>query len=64
MLAGADRGAYHRLSAFESLYADEVISEKEGAVLDRLRIKLAILPGEAIAVERDVRGERTAAVAA
>ena len=51
-------------SAFESLYADEVISDKERAMLDRLRIKLAILPGDAIAVERDVRGERVAAVAA
>ena len=51
-------------AAFESLYADEVISDKERAMLDRLRVKLAILPGDAIAVERDVRGERVAAGAA
>lgn len=50
-------------SAFESLYADEVINEKERTMLDRLRIKLAILPSDALAVESDVRRERVTALA-
>jgi hypothetical protein len=48
-------------AAFEGLYADTVVSDKERAMLDRLRIKLAIQPVDARAIEDEVRGEFEAA---
>jgi len=54
--------AYRKLevyrAAFEGLYADAVVSDKERATLDRLRIKLAIQPADALAIEAEVRSER------
>lgn len=60
--------AYRKLevyrAAFEGLYADAVISDKERATLDRLRIKLGIQPGDALALEEDVSRETEAGKAA
>ena len=57
--------AYRKLevyrAAFEGLFADAVVSEKERATLDRLRIKLAIRPADAQAIESQVREEMQAA---
>ncbi len=53
--------AYRKLevyrAAFEGLYADALVSDKERTMLDRLRIKLGIQPGDALAIENEVRGE-------
>ena len=51
--------AYRKLeayrAAFQGLYADAAVSDKERATLDRLRIKLAIQPTDALAIETEVR---------
>jgi len=47
-------------AAFEGLYADGVVSDKERATLDRLRFKLGIQPGDALAIEEDVSRETDA----
>jgi hypothetical protein len=47
-------------AAFEGLYADLVVSDKERATLDRLRIKLGIQPGDALAIEQEVSRETDA----
>jgi len=49
-------------AAFEGLYADASVSEKERAMLERLRIKLAIRSADALAIEDEVREEREAAL--
>jgi hypothetical protein len=53
--------AYRKLevyrAAFEGLYADAVVSDKERATLDGLRVKLGIRPGDAQAIEDEVRTE-------
>jgi len=60
--------AYRKLevyrAAYEGLYADATVSEKERATLDRLRIKLGIQPGDAQAIENEVREETRAGTAA
>lgn len=50
-------------AAFEGLFADAVLNDKERAALERLRIKLAIRPPDARAIEDEVRAERDAALA-
>ena len=56
--------AYRKLevyrAAFEGLYSDAILSDKERATLDRLRIKLGIQPGDALAIEQEVRRETAA----
>jgi len=47
-------------AAFEGLYADAVVSDKERATLDRLRLKLGIQPRDALAIEEDVSRESAA----
>ena len=47
-------------AAFEGLYADAVVSDKERAMLDRLRIKLGIQSGDALAIEEEIRRETEA----
>jgi hypothetical protein len=44
-------------AAFEGLYADTNLSEKERATLDRLRIKLGVRPGDAHPLEMQIREE-------
>jgi hypothetical protein len=60
--------AYRKLevyrAAFEGLYADAVVSDKERAMLDRLRVKLGIAPGDALALEEEVSRETEAGKAA
>jgi hypothetical protein len=57
--------AYRKLevyrAAFEGLFADAAVSDKERATLDRLRVKLAIRPADALAIESQVREEMQAA---
>lgn len=48
-------------AAFEGLYADALVSDKERAMLDRLRIKLGIHARDALAIEEDVSKETAAA---
>ena len=48
------------LAAFEGLYADAQVSGKERATLDRLRVKLGIQPGDALALEAQIREEMAA----
>jgi len=59
--------AYRKLevyrAAFEGLFADAVVNDKERATLDRLRSKLAIRPADALAIENQVREEMLAAQA-
>ena len=59
--------AYRKLevyrAAFEGLFADAVVNDKERATLDRLRSKLAIRPADAQAIENQVREEMLAAQA-
>src|SRR5207342_3949715 len=56
--------AYRKLevyrSAYEGLYADTQVSDKECATLERLRIKLGIQPGDAAALEEEIRAEMAA----
>jgi hypothetical protein len=56
--------AYRKLevyrAAFEGLYADGLVSDKERAMLDRHRIKLGIAPGDALAKEEEVSRETKA----
>ena len=47
-------------AAFEGLYADAVVSEKERSALERLRIKLGIQPRDALAIEQAVCSETEA----
>lgn len=47
-------------AAYEGLYADAIVSEKERATLDRLRLKLGIQLGDAQAIEDEVRAEMEA----
>jgi hypothetical protein len=53
--------AYRKLevyrAAFEGLNADAQITDKERAMLEKLRLKLGIQPGDAAALEEDMRGE-------
>jgi len=44
-------------AAFEGLNVDAQITDKERAMLEKLRIKLGIQPGDAQALEEDMRGE-------
>jgi hypothetical protein len=46
-------------AAAEGLYADLAVSEKERATLERLRAKLGIQPGDASAIEDEVRRATT-----
>lgn len=52
--------AYRKLevyrAAFEDLYGENGVSDKERAMLDHLRAKLGIRPGDAQAIENEVRG--------
>ena len=60
--------AYRKLevyrAAYEGLYADATLSEKERATLDRLRVKLGIQLGDAQAIENEVREEMEAKASA
>jgi hypothetical protein len=47
-------------AAFEGLYADATVSEKERAMLERLRVKLGIQVGDAGTIEGQVREEMAA----
>jgi hypothetical protein len=53
--------AYRKLevyrAAFEGLYADTQLNDKERATLERLRLKLGIQPGDAAALEAEIREE-------
>ncbi len=53
--------AYRKLevyrAAFEGLYADAQVSGKERATLERLRVKLGIQQGDALALEGQIREE-------
>lgn len=51
-------------AAFESLYAGAAASEKERAMLDRLRMKLCIQAADAQAIEEQVQEEMTGKAAA
>ena len=51
-------------AGFEGLYADAVVSDKERTMLDRLRVKLGIAPGDALALEEEVSRETEAGKAA
>ena len=59
--------AYRKLevyrAAFEDLYSENGISDKERAMLDHMRAKLDIRPGDALAIESEVRGQSRPAVA-
>ena len=44
-------------AAFEGLNVDAQITDKERAMLEKLRIKLGIQPGDAQALEEDMRGD-------
>ena len=48
-------------AAYEGLSADGLVSDKERATLDRLRVKLALTSADAIAIETEVRAERALA---
>lgn len=56
--------AYRKLevyrAAFEGLYADALVSDKERVTLDRLRITLGIALGDALAIEDEVSRETEA----
>lgn len=51
-------------AAFEGLYADAAASEKERAMLDRLRMKLGIQAADAQAIEEQVQEKMTIKAAA
>jgi hypothetical protein len=56
--------AYRKLevyrAAFEGLYADTQLSDKERVTLEKLRIKLGIQIGDAVALETEIREEMDA----